>query len=90
MRKFKRSPVESVGIALVNNSPSEIRIKDFSRMGLSFLSEKPLQPKSFVSVMYQNETNQIIQMKVYIKNSITKSDQSFRIGALFVGLESRT
>lgn len=89
MRKFKRAAVESAGFAIENNDHTAVTIQDFSRMGMSFITDKTFQPKSFVSIMYQNETNQIIQMKIYIKNITMKTNRKFRVGALFIAIESR-
>ncbi len=89
MRKFKRSIVSSVGLVIENENHSPMTIQDFSRMGVSFLSDKFFPPKTFLTIMYQNETNQMIQMKIYIKNISKKTEQIFRVGALFVAVESR-
>ncbi len=90
MRKFKRVSVDSVGFAIDEKKHFQIAIQDFSRMGVSFTTGERFIERSFVSIMYQNEINQIIQMKIYIKNISKASDKNFRIGALFVAVESRT
>ncbi len=90
MRKFKRITVDSVGFAIDEKKHFQIAIQDFSRMGVSFTTSEHFVDKSFVSIMYQNEINQIIHMKIYIKNITRITKENFRIGALFVAVESRT
>ncbi len=89
MRKFKRVLVDSVGIVIDENNHSQIRIHDFSRMGVSFTTRERFLERSFVSIMYQNEINQFIRMKVYIKNITSTTNNIFRIGAFFIAVESR-
>ena len=89
MRKFKRHAVSSLGFILEDSEPFKILISDFSRMGLSFQSVKILQPKSFLSIVYQNESGQLVQMKIYIKNVSQKCVSTYRVGAQFVAVESR-
>ena len=90
MRKFKRVSVDSIGFAIDDKNHFQIAIQDFSRMGISFTTSEHLANKKFVSIMYQNEINQIVHMKIYIKNISKAANENFRIGALFVAVESRT
>ena len=89
MRKFKRQSVSSLGFILEDTEHSKILISDFSRMGVSFSSEKNLSLKSFLSIVYQNESGQLVQMKIYIKNVSQKRESLYRVGAQFVAVESR-
>ncbi len=89
MRKFKRVLVDSVGFVIDEKQHYQIYIQDFSRMGVSFTTSDRFSERSFVSIMYQNEINQFIRMKVYIKNITSTTNNIFRIGAFFVAVESR-
>ena len=90
MRKFKRVSVDSIGYAIDDKHHLKISIQDFSRMGISFLCSKSYAINSFISILYQNENNQILKMKIYVKNTSRTKDYIYRIGAAFVGIESRS
>lgn len=89
MRQFKRVSVNSAGYALDSNDHFQISILDFSRMGVAFTCAHSFSLNTFVSIVYQNENNQLIQMKIYVKNISVKTSSAFRVGAQFVAVESR-
>ena len=89
MRQFLRYTVNSIGFILEDGAQEPMLIKDFSSMGVGFHSSYKLNLNSFTTILYQNDKNQIIQMKVYIKNLRQISNSLFRVGALFVAIENR-
>lgn len=61
---------------------------NFSRMGAMISTDYILEKKQYVSVMYQNEKNEMIRMLTYVVHSVKKGNQ-FYSGLQFVGLEER-
>ena len=90
MRKFLRTPLSSFAILSDSEVNSRIVITDFSRMGIGFISKKAPKQNTFVSILYQNETNKLIKMKCFIKHVRMIADNQFAIGVQFVGIESKT
>jgi hypothetical protein len=68
MRNFDRLSLNSYAVVLSEHGNKRVVIQNFSRMGVGFLCEKTLVLKTFVSLLYQNENQQIIQMKSYVKH----------------------
>ncbi len=89
LRNFVRVAVSSHAVAIINDDKNRILIQDFSRMGVGFVVDDILHLKSFISLLYQNENNQVIQMKSYIKHVRKLKNGLFYVGVQFVGIETR-
>ena len=91
MRKFLRHDVDS--LALVSNDDvknKRVIIHNFSNMGLGFISNTYFSVRSFITIKYQNETENFVLMRSYIKHARRLDNGQFFIGVLFVGFESKS
>ena len=89
MRNFDRLIVSSHAAAILDDQHRRILIQDFSRMGLGFVLDEILHLKSFISLLYQNENNQVIQMKSYVKHARKLKNGLFYVGVQFIGIETK-
>ncbi|MBC7421554.1 MAG: PilZ domain-containing protein [Bdellovibrio sp.] len=91
MRKFPRIILNSYA-AIMNDDQSASRtiIRDFSRMGVGLVVDKEICQGTFISIVYQNEIGEYIQMKSYVKHCRQLKDNTFYVGVQFIGIESRT
>ena len=90
MRQFQRVPIQSYGFIVDDQQTSRMIIHDFSRMGVGFISEKEIKIRSFISVLYQNDSGQTVRMKSYVKHVKRINSQQFYIGVQFVAVESKS
>ena len=89
MRNFNRSIVSSQAVLALGKEHQRILIQDFSRMGVGFVSEQLIQLKIFISLLYQNESRQVIQMKSYVKHVRKLKNGLYYIGVQFIGIETK-
>ncbi len=89
MRNFDRLAISSHAVVILNEQQRRILIQDFSRMGVGFVLDEIIHLKSFISLLYQNENNQIIQMKSYVKHARKIKSGLFYVGVQFVGIETK-
>jgi hypothetical protein len=89
MRNFDRYNISSQAVIILNTQNKRVLIQDFSRMGVGFVSEDILKLKSFISLLYQNEKNQIIQMQSYVKHIRKLKNGLWFVGVQFVGIETK-
>ena len=88
MRKFDRQPTFSACALIFNEQPIKAFMINFSRMGVMITTTVFLEPKKFISLVYQNEKNEFIQILTYVAHS-NKSDKYYVAGLQFIGLEGR-
>jgi glycerol-3-phosphate cytidylyltransferase-like family protein len=88
MRNFKREPTKVICGVLVDNVICKAYIQNFSRMGALITTDYLLNEKKYISIMYQNEKNEMIRMLTYVVHAF-KKDKKYLIGLQFVGLEER-
>jgi hypothetical protein len=62
---------------------------NFSRMGALVQTQIYRMNKKYISIVYQNEKNEMIQMLCAIKH-ITEINKSYFYGLQFMGIENRT
>ena len=89
MRNFDRYVVSSQAVVALEKEHKRILIQDFSRMGVGFVSEHLFQLKNFVSLLYQNDNRQVIQMKSYVKHVRKLKNGLYYIGVQFIGIETK-
>ncbi len=89
MRNFDRYPINSTAVIGLNGNHYRVHITNFSRMGIGLISAQEFQLKTFISLLYQNETQQIIQMKSYLKHIRKLNSGLFFIGLQFIGIETK-
>ena len=89
MRNFDRYIVSSRAVVAIHKEHQQVLIQDFSRMGVGFVTETLLQLKSFISLLYQNENQQIIQMKSYVKHVRKLKGGLYYVGVQFIGIETK-
>ena len=61
---------------------------NFSRMGTMITTTVRLTPKKFISLVYQNEKNEFVQILTYVAHS-SACDKYYVAGIQFIGLEGR-
>lgn len=88
MRNFKREPAHTICAVLVDNVICKASILNFSRMGAMIATDYLLNEKKYISLMYQNEKNEMIRMLTYVVHAF-KKDKKYLIGLQFVGIEER-
>ncbi len=88
-RRFPRIILNSYASLIEAQTKSEIFIYDFSQMGIGFITSKALTPKTFVSVIYQNEQGLFVRMKSYIKHCRLIKGNNFFVGVQFIAIESK-
>ena len=86
MRNFIREETFSPCAVVLDNKNIKAFMVNFSRMGAMITTQYKLSPKKYVSLMYQNEKNEIVRMLTYVVHS-SKKDHYFVSGLQFVGIE---
>lgn len=61
---------------------------NFSRMGAMITTQYFLSRKKYISIMYQNDKNEMVRMLTYVVHS-TPKEHYYVSGLQFVGIESR-
>lgn len=88
-RNFDRYALSSQGIVISNDQQRRVLIQDFSRMGVGFVIDDIIHFEKFISILYQNENQQIIQMKSYVRHARKLKDGLYFVGVQFIGIESK-
>jgi c-di-GMP-binding flagellar brake protein YcgR len=88
-RNFDRYNVSSYAVVISNNQQRRVLIQDFSRMGVGFVIDDIIHFEKFISLLYQNENQQIINMKSYVRHARKLKDGLYFVGVQFIGIESK-
>lgn len=64
-------------------------IQNFSRMGLGFVIDEIVHFEKFISIIYQNENQQVINMKSFVRHARKLKDGLYFVGIQFIGIESK-
>lgn len=86
LRKFNREHLNSSCLFESDGAVDQAMIVNYSRMGALVLTKSCRINKKFISLVYQNEKNQMIQMLCAIKH-ITEQSGSYFYGLQFIGIE---
>lgn len=89
MRSFKREETDSPCAILYNNEQLKGRIMNFSRMGALIITHTLLSRKKYLSLLYRNEKNEMVQMLTYVVHSSQKNGDYYIVGLQFVGIEGK-
>lgn len=88
-RNFDRYAVSSHAVVISNNQKRRVLIQDFSRMGVGFVIDDIVHFEKFISLIYQNENQQLIHMKSYVRHARKLKDGLYFVGVQFIGIESK-
>ena len=88
MRKFCREPLNTPCLFLSDDISDKAQMVNFSRMGALIQTTAIRINKKYISIVYQNEKSEIIQMLCAIKH-ITQKNNFYFYGLQFMGIESR-
>lgn len=86
MRTFGREKINATCGLVINNKVFKVNMVNFSRMGALIATTLPLENEQYVSLMYQNEKNQMIKMLTYVVRNVRYKNQ-FYTGLQFVGIQ---
>lgn len=86
LRKFQREELNSQCLFESEGSVDQALIVNYSRMGALVQSPTCRINKKYISIVYQNEKNQMIQMLCAIKH-ITEKSGKYLYGLQFIGIE---
>ena len=86
LRKFQREKLNSQCLFESDDLVDQAMIVNYFRMGALVLSQACRMNKKYISIVYQNEKNQMIQMLCAIKH-ITEQSGSYFYGLQFIGIE---
>jgi c-di-GMP-binding flagellar brake protein YcgR len=86
LRQFQREQLNSQCLFESDGCVDQALIVNYSRMGALVLSQACRMNKKYVSIVYQNEKNQMIQMLCAIKH-ITEKSGKYLYGLQFIGIE---
>lgn len=86
LRKFHREQLNSQCLFESESAVDQALILNYSRMGALVLSQACRMNKKYISIVYQNEKNQMIQMLCAIKH-ITEKSGKYLYGLQFIGIE---
>ncbi len=90
MRNFNRHIVRSKAVLIDHENKNHLLIiHDFSQMGVGVASPVLITPKSFITILYQNDTGYFIQMKDYVKHARHFNKGQFFLGLQFIGIEHK-
>lgn len=88
MRNFIREQTFLPCAILANENSIKAFMVNFSRMGAMITTQYVLANKKYLSLLYRNEKNEMVQMMTFVVHC-TKKDHYFVSGLQFVGIESR-
>ncbi len=88
-RNFNRSKISSYAMIISKGQQRRVLIQDFSRMGVGFVIDDIIHFEKLISLLYQNENRQIINMKSYVKHVRKLKDGLYFVGVQFIGIESK-
>jgi hypothetical protein len=86
MRTFGREKTNVICGLVINNKVFKVNMVNFSRMGALIATTLPLENEQCVSLMYQNEKNEMIKMLTYVVRNVRYKNQ-FYTGLQFVELQ---
>ena len=86
MRNFGREKTNVTCGLVINNKVFKVNMVNFSRMGALIATTLPLEKEQYVSLMYQNEKNQMIKILTYVVRNVRYKNQ-FYTGLQFVGVQ---
>lgn len=86
MRNFGREKINVACGLVIDNKVFKVNMVNFSRMGALISSTLPLEKEQYVSLMYQNEKNEMIKMLTYVVRNVRHKNQ-FYTGLQFVGIQ---
>lgn len=86
MRTFGREKTNVICGLVINNKVFKVNMVNFSRMGALIATTLPLENEQYVSLMYQNEKNEMIKMLTYVVRNVRYKNQ-FYTGLQFVGIQ---
>ncbi len=89
MRKFERENLNTPCLFASDEIIDQAKMINFSRMGALVQTAVYRMNKKYISIVYQNEKNEMIQMLCAIKH-ITEKSGSYFYGLQFMGIETRT
>ena len=89
MRKFERENLNIPCLFTSDHIVDQAKMINFSRMGALVQTQIYRMNKKYISIVYQNEKNEMIQMLCAIKH-ITEINKSYFYGLQFMGIETRT
>ncbi len=89
MRKFERENLNAPCLFTSDEMVDQAKMINFSRMGALVQTAVYRMNKKYISIVYQNEKNEMIQMLCAIKH-ITEINKSYFYGLQFIGIETRT
>ncbi|MGZ3725040.1 MAG: PilZ domain-containing protein [Pseudobdellovibrio sp.] len=87
-RNFERDEILIICGLKIEDQIFKASMYNFSRMGALVSTPFELNPGKFISLAYQNEKNEIVQMLTYVVHAHKKRNRFFA-GLQFVGIESR-
>lgn len=86
MRNFGREKTNLTCGLVINNKVFKVNMVNFSRMGALIATTLPLEKEQYVSLMYQNEKNEMIRILTYVVRNVRHKNQ-FYTGLQFVGVQ---
>lgn len=86
MRTFGREKTNLTCGIVINNKVFKVNMLNFSRMGALISTTLPLEKSQYVSLMYQNEKNEMVRMLTFVVRNVKHKNQ-FYTGLQFVGLQ---
>lgn len=88
-RNFDRHAISSHAFVVSKNQRNRVLIQNFSRMGLGFVIDEIVHFEKFISIIYQNENQQVINMKSFVRHARKLKDGLYFVGIQFIGIESK-
>ena len=88
-RNFEREKTQIVCGIKIDNRIHRVSMVNFSRMGALVRLPYNTSAGKYISIAYQNEKNEIVQMLTYIVH-IFQVKNTYFAGLQFVGIESRS
>ena len=88
MRKFQREKLNTPCLFTSDSIVDQAKMINFSRMGALVQTQIYRMNKKYISIVYQNEKNEMIQMLCAIKH-ITEINKLYFYGLQFMGIETR-
>jgi hypothetical protein len=86
MRTFDREKTNVICGLVINNKVFKVNMVNFSRMGALITTNLPLEKEQYVSLMYQNEKNEMIKILTYVVRNVRYKNH-FYTGLQFVGIQ---
>lgn len=87
-RNFEREKTKALCGLKLDNRIYRVSMLNFSRMGALVQFPFNTEKGKFVTIAYQNEKSEVIQMLTYVVH-VYKRQNTFFAGLQFVGIEAR-